>query len=867
MDSRRKAASGGGLSSQTFKFSALRDTGDDDDMDFSPSSSPPRHQQPAATSGKTGVGGGGSFEDLLNAVPKPQTKPRPPSAFARQSTVATAAQPPPSSSPPPPPPSQPPPPPPPPLSLSSAPSKIATDSSKPLIGSDNLDADVEENDELEEDNNEERTPVAASSGAQLPAAAPEPWPFSPDESSQPDVRVIRTDAPPPNPLAQKLPLLFTLLAAALSIVLATPLPLPDLAKGLVIGCSLTCCLLVYFYLEFLANRPVVVHYTGVKYCRNPRASVLTAAIAATSPAAAAARCSRKQQQTNRSLDGFLNECWSYDVERHHLNHTFTVYASLDGRQLTLKRPQQSVPKRVLYSDELINPDMLSFSDTREFDLANAKLRLQPVGLVRKRLWSKKYPIHVVLASNSPAKTFVSTGKSDTKFEQVQASDCVQRDLYLFARTSREKELWYRRLYAACNGLPQAESLYKSAVTDPSAGGATGRSTLSSFGDQAKRYSEYAAAFTRFADISEVQLGSADKPELNFLNALLQRATWDVFRTPYWADLIKAKMDARLKKIRLPYFIEELSVDAVHVGSALPVLRKLHKPHINDRGIWFHLDIDYPGGCSASLVTRINLHRLQGRGGAQTGGHEESAAGARVVSSASADSIASAPSPPPSTAASSPGAGPCPFTDSIPQRLAATNSEMEDSGESTTDESGGQSDADSDTDDPALGNVGGKHSRKVIKFIDKVAQSEKFHHLMGKYKFFRKAVDSVSNTRILLSVDVHSLRGTLVLNMPFPPSDRVWVAFHPVPQLVLTSRPKIGEKEFTARKISDLISKKLVAEFHRVFVLPNMEDLYLPTLNSDEALLASAPPAEAAATAASSLSVNVGFQSSASTNSL
>ncbi|KAM9558031.1 testis-expressed protein 2-like [Salvelinus alpinus] len=48
---------------------------------------------------------------------------------------------------------------------------------------------------------------------------------------------------------------------------------------------------------------------------------------------------------------------------------------------------------------------------------------------------------------------------------------------------------------------------------------------------------------------------------------------------------------------------------------------------------------------------------------------------------------------------------------------------------------------------------------------------------------------------------------------------------------LRVRPKLGEREVTFCHVSEWIEKKLQDEFQKVFVLPNIDDIYLPLMHS------------------------------------
>ncbi|KAG7248507.1 hypothetical protein CRUP_007820, partial [Coryphaenoides rupestris] len=62
------------------------------------------------------------------------------------------------------------------------------------------------------------------------------------------------------------------------------------------------------------------------------------------------------------------------------------------------------------------------------------------------------------------------------------------------------------------------------------------------------------------------------------------------------------------------------------------------------------------------------------------------------------------------------------------------------------------------------------------------------------------------------VEAQELRGTLAVNVPPPPTDRIWYGFRTPPHLELKARPKLGEREVTFAHVTDWIEKKLYQEF-------------------------------------------------------
>lgn len=68
--------------------------------------------------------------------------------------------------------------------------------------------------------------------------------------------------------------------------------------------------------------------------------------------------------------------------------------------------------------------------------------------------------------------------------------------------------------------------------------------------------------------------------------------------------------------------------------------------------------------------------------------------------------------------------------------------------------------------------GNSTSRKILRFVDKIAKS-KYFQKATENEFIKKKIEEVSNTPLLLTVEVQELVGTLAVNIPPPPTDRVW----------------------------------------------------------------------------------------------
>jgi len=63
-------------------------------------------------------------------------------------------------------------------------------------------------------------------------------------------------------------------------------------------------------------------------------------------------------------------------------------------------------------------------------------------------------------------------------------------------------------------------------------------------------------------------------------------------------------------------------------------------------------------------------------------------------------------------------------------------------------------------------------KKLLQFVDKISQSRYFQQATDN-RYIRRAMEEVSNTRLVLDVELRSVVGTLAINIPPPPTDRFW----------------------------------------------------------------------------------------------
>ncbi|XP_066253669.1 testis-expressed protein 2 isoform X4 [Euwallacea similis] len=586
----------------------------------------------------------------------------------------------------------------------------------------------------------------------------------------------------------------------------------------------------------------------------------------------------KEYQPVTKFEGWVNEFpEAYDPVVYHISRTQSVFLRLQGNLLRISHSKGKVPKRAMWNEHDIRA---TFSHHRIYNLLGAKIGLLPEGLAKIRLWSKKYPICITLnkdqlnfdptnikmegleeevleekpneKSKSPkAKKKFTFRKKDYSYmaqrfsklaedqdidldsdsrastpspegpevtalnkenlpsadsgmvkdqeeedemhslpddssEGSQNEGSTEVKIYIFGRTDREKEDWFRRLAAATHHAGDPASDEEKDV------------------DRVKlqlEYTKYMMLFNKQVLKAEKTEKDTDtrekfedqemcpKPELQlWFNSLIGRVLFDCIGDPGFMKKVQNRIQKKLQTIKLPYFIEEILITELSLGKTPPFLLNSNKPQMDDRGLWVDLDVSYEGSVVLTLQTKLNLMRLKN---------------------------------PQSNSANS----------TTEVKSAIYHSDVDDTAESSSDEDGPQEITPIKDGTSPADRLSAHGSKKFIKMVDRLTESKLFQAATDN-RYIKKAMEGVSNTELRLTVELKALSGTVVLNIPPPPNDRIWVGFRPVPELVLTACPIVGERNVNYTMVTKWIEKKMLQEFEKVMVIPNMEDFLVPVMNSN-----------------------------------
>ncbi|XP_026671598.1 uncharacterized protein LOC108627724 isoform X2 [Ceratina calcarata] len=378
-------------------------------------------------------------------------------------------------------------------------------------------------------------------------------------------------------------------------------------------------------------------------------------------------------------------------------------------------------------------------------------------------------------------------------------------LFIFARTDREKEDWYRRLVsAASRSIKKHDSSFAidsslHASNNQSAqqktANAESKSSFSAGNSHENvpelSYNAYMAKYLENGSPSSDGALSTSVEGTLWVNCLLARILFDLRNCPETISVIQDKIQRKLSSIKLPYFMECLLVSEIVIGQGAPVIRNVTKPMTNERGLWLDLDLVYKGSLAMTVETKLNLMKLT-RTGSVAGNANE------IVSTDKQELITRSP---------------------------IFDSDLEDTPETSTEDDcdTSRTQAYNTAKDATPAQSSGK---KFLSMVDKIAANKYFQHAT-ELSYVRRAIEGVSNTEIRLMVTVSSIEGRLSINIPPAPSDRLWYGFKPVPKVNLTVKPAVGERTVNIVYVTKWIEAKLLREFEKLVVLPNMDDLIVP----------------------------------------
>ncbi|XP_017071793.1 testis-expressed protein 2 isoform X2 [Drosophila eugracilis] len=291
------------------------------------------------------------------------------------------------------------------------------------------------------------------------------------------------------------------------------------------------------------------------------------------------------------------------------------------------------------------------------------------------------------------------------------------------------------------------------------------------------------------------------------NVLLGRCLYSWLHDSMLHEKIKEVLQKKLNSIKLPSFMEEVVITNIYLGQSPLLCHRVSQPMLDERGVWVDADVTYEGLAHITVTTKLNLLRIR----------------SKTKSPMATESV-------PTTSLAA---------EQAPDLRSHSDANSENVIYDSDAESSGGSSTESESPPPgnAQENPAGTeffqnspgNARRIFKIVDRIAASNLFQYAT-ELPYVQRAMENM-NANITLRVDLKGLVARGTLNVPPPPSDRVWVSFRGPPRLWISTKPQVGDKSVDWSIVTNVIESKLCEAVNKFLVYPNMVDFSIPFLSN------------------------------------
>ncbi len=436
-------------------------------------------------------------------------------------------------------------------------------------------------------------------------------------------------------------------------------------------------------------------------------------------------------------------------------------------------------------NELQNEEpVFVFEKEHKILLTSCGIDLCPLDLPMRRIWNRKYPIRLDVPANAIFKRDIDipfeelTANFDEFFDSPDAvwtAGSVDEKFHIFPNTAREKEDWFYRMQLCVKPLK-----HQVTFSDLRKG------YLSSA--PIESYPHYMTECIRESEkvTSRVINGKKLEPHSAWLNVLLGRAFWDVWHEPYWKRKVWQKIQNRLSKLNTPPIIKEIFVKDLNLGHTLPIIHRGTLPELDEYGVWTDLQVTYQGEFTLTLETQLNvdfyvtlLTKIAKNQTQAAEGHSSTeGVRMRVVREKTdedyPDNLTEASY---DTSVSGAESTDIDGGDVLDEQLPEIFLEAMDNVAVDEEDLGAALDDDPLISDPRTkAFLESKTGKRMIGVVGWLARSKIAKKVAGTdfaKRAYEKAYEKFRKMPITLKVTVQSLKGTLAVNIPPPPSNRLW----------------------------------------------------------------------------------------------
>ncbi|XP_043951075.1 testis-expressed protein 2 isoform X1 [Drosophila biarmipes] len=291
------------------------------------------------------------------------------------------------------------------------------------------------------------------------------------------------------------------------------------------------------------------------------------------------------------------------------------------------------------------------------------------------------------------------------------------------------------------------------------------------------------------------------------NVLLGRCLYSWLHDAMLHEKIKEVLQKKLNSIKLPSFMEEVIITNIYMGQSPLLCHRVSQPMLDERGLWVDADVTYEGLAHITVTTKLNLLRIR----------------SKTKSPMSTESM-------PTTSMGAEQAQDLRSHSDANSENVIYDSDAESSGGSSTEsESPPPGNAQENPAGTEFFQNSPGNARRIFKIVDRIAASNLFQYAT-ELPYVQRAMENM-NANITLRVDLKGLVARGTLNVPPPPSDRVWVSFRGPPRLWISTKPQVGDKSVDWSIVTNVIESKLCEAVNKFLVYPNMVDFSIPFLSN------------------------------------
>ncbi|CAF1381544.1 unnamed protein product [Adineta ricciae] len=598
----------------------------------------------------------------------------------------------------------------------------------------------------------------------------------------------------------------------ISLIFALWKPVSSYFSGVIVGCLFAGALFYIFVRTFINAK---VEENGIEeWVDFPALETMLA------------KCDKEDKNTNIQVPGASIAFQSYDADRDDDFARYPCDIRLDGYRLIIQ-----LASKPWGEDKKADKDM-KFIGYREYLIKEARMILVPEAtLTRAKYWMNDYPIVIqdlqILDKQIHNKQLLEKSKLDANDFFTNTATILS----IWFETAPQKEEWFHKLSLVlrkekeeierANSLTggsnpsllssvSSSSLYRRlAQTDSDTELVSGpimesdiEAAITETQDNAKELQQKAKIIepeNDEVDTSGTHRTAARKSRKTTpnnaclqkvlqspecldeaaitINFLTRRLLCDMFDIPVFKDLIKTKVEMKLKEVAVK-ILKNLRVTSIDIGNTFPVILKIEPMQWNTQGIWFNLFVYYRGNFKLSVRTNVLLQKLINYDPKK---HKPIFAQHHSAQLVHKDDER------------------IDENDLVQrQKLLAKEPEI-----------------------PEMA-----VTRKVGLALTNLALN-KYFQMFANIPFVKNLFEKFSQKEVGADVEVTGFSGILTLNIPPPPSDRIWVGFPEMPDISIKVVPVYGENQYAYTLLQDFLSAKVRAELKRLVVLPAMDDQLLP----------------------------------------